>query len=118
MVRVQVWDETDRNPLPEKSELWFRGHGSWWLKPATKFGSAAEDLGRRKTGQKDTIALYPDGRNGQEIFIPFSVTTEMNPSGSTRDSIIITIGDDEIEIVGLPVKAATGDATMKVKRGG
>ena len=118
MVRVQVYDDTDSKPLHDKAEIWFRGHGSWWLKPETKFGAAAKNLGRRKVGEKDSIALYPDSRDGQEIRIPFSMTAEMNPNGSARDSIIITIGDNEIEIVGLPVEAATGDTTMKVKRGG
>lgn len=118
MVRVQVYDNTERKPLADKAEIWFRGHGSWWLKPDTRYGAAVKNLGRRELGKKDTIALYPDGRGGQEIMIPFTMTSEMNPNGSARDSIIITISDNEVEVVGLPVKAATGDAEMKVKRGG
>lgn len=118
VVRVQVWDDTDTNPIHDKCEIWFRGHGSWWLKDATKSGAAAANVGRRKVGQRDKLVLYPDGRDGQEVSIPLTMTSEMNPDGSVRDSIMITIGDDEIEIVGLPIKAATGDTTMKVKRDG
>jgi hypothetical protein len=46
------------------------------------------------------------------------MTADMNPDGSARDSIIITINDNEIEVIGLPIKAATGDTTMKITRGG
>lgn len=45
-------------------------------------------------------------------------TTEMDPDGSPRDCIIVSIADDQVEIVGLPVEAATGQAEMTVKRGG
>ena len=122
MVRVMVWDDTANKPLHAKAELWFRGHGSFWLKKETKFGAAAEDLGRRQVGIKfdgdDSIQFYPEGRDGQKINIPLMMTRKMNPEGSTRDSIMITISDDEIEILGLPLKAAIGNATMKVQRGG
>ena len=118
MVRVQVYDDTERKPLADKAEIWFRGHGSWWLKPDMRNGAATKNLGRRELGNKDTISLYPDGRDAQEIIIPFKMTGEMNPNGSARDSIIITISDNEVKVVGLPVKAAIDDAEIKVKRGG
>ena len=116
MVRVQVSDETDRSPLPAKSELWFRGYGSWWLKTATANGSAAEDMGRREVGKKDTFTLYPDGREAQEIVVPFMMTGDMHPDGSPKDSIMITISDQQTTIVGLPIKAATGKSTMTIER--
>lgn len=30
-VRVGVYDDTERRPMPEKAEIWIRGLGSWWI---------------------------------------------------------------------------------------
>ena len=38
------------------------------------------------------------------------------PDGSPKDTIVITLGDEEITVAGLPLKAATGERTMTVKR--
>lgn len=127
MVRVIVWNDTKANPLPDRSEIWFRGHGPWWLQRDTISGGDTKDLGRRRIGQKFTgnegVVLYPEGRQtnaeGMEtggIYIPLMMTSEMNSEGSVRDSIVITIRDDEIEIMGEPLREATGSVSMTVKR--
>jgi len=127
VVRVKVWDDTKNRPIDDKAEIWFQQHGSWWLKPDLQHGAAAKDLGRRQVDKlftgNDGIVIYPDGRqpdskgrDSQRIVVPFKMTTGMNPDGSDRDSIMIIIGDDVIEIVGLPVKAATGEPTMEIPR--
>jgi hypothetical protein len=64
----------------------------------------------------DALHLYPTGRGGQKIVVPVKMTKEMNPDGSERDSITITITDDEIEVLGFPMKEATGKVEMKVRR--
>lgn len=124
MVRATFWDDTKTRPINDKSEIWFRGYGSWWLKPSTKFGGDVKELGKRKIGEKltgdNTIVLYPDGRQtdetgkerGQRIDIPI----KMFRSGEAYTTIEIGIGDKEIEISGFPVKEAIGKATYKVKR--
>lgn len=117
VVRVGVFDDTEKNPLHDKAEIWLRGHGSWWIKPEAEFGGTTKTLGRRKVGQEDNIYIYPDGRDGREVAVPFLMTSEMNPGGSVRDSIIITISDDEVVVVGLPIKAATGQAELRFNRG-
>jgi hypothetical protein len=86
------------------------------LKAATKYGSDGRDVGRRKIGQPDQLTLRADGPNGKSIVIPFAMTEEMNPAGSPRDAIDISISDAEVEVIGLPLKAATGNVEMKVKR--
>jgi len=120
IVRVQVWDDTDRKPIHEKAEIWFRGHGSWWLKPASKSGAAAMNLGRREMDVKftedDAVQFYPEGRTGPKISIPLMMTAAMNPEGSQRDTIIINIDDAEIEVIGLPIEAAIGKTTLKFDR--
>lgn len=124
MVRATFWDDTEARPINDKAEIWFRGYGSWWLKPSTKFGGDVKELGKRKIGEKltgdDTIVIYPDGRQtdemgkeqGQRIDIPI----KMFRSGEAYTTIEIGIGDKEIEISGFPVKEAIGKATYKVKR--
>ena len=51
MVRVAVWDDTQKKPVHAKAEIWFRGHGSWWLKSELRYGSTAKNLGTRPKRQ-------------------------------------------------------------------
>lgn len=44
MVRVAVSDYTENNPVDDRAELWFRGHGSWWLKDELEFGGTVKNL--------------------------------------------------------------------------
>lgn len=119
MVRVRVWDDTDKIPIHDKAEVWFRGHGSWWLKAETRFGATAKNLGRRTIGVvftgDDSIQLYPAGRDAHEVNIPIMMTAEMNPEGSDRDAVDIIFSDGQIEVVGLPVEAA-GNTKITAQR--
>ena len=110
-VRVMVHDGTESSPLGERAEIWVRGHGSWFLNQVT-----VKHIGGRKVGEKDTIAIYPDGRQGVEMIAPFMVTGEMNPQGSVRDGIHVTITDRDVTVFGVPIKAATDDFEMKFDR--
>ena len=117
MVRVAIEDRTKNNPVHPKAEIWFRGHGSWWLKRDLKYGVTAKKLGRRPVGKKQGLIFYPEGReDGPEIKIPYLLTTEMNPKGSHRDTIHIEFFDDKYLANGLPIKAATGDFEIKYSR--
>ena len=107
MVRVIVHDDTRDNKLHPKSEVWLRGYGSWHLQPEISSGSAARNLAPREAGKADKLSIYPDGRDGKEITVPFTMTTEMCPDGCARDSIIIEISDKSIEVFGNPVKDVT-----------
>lgn len=120
MVRVSVWDDTEAKPLHDRAEIWFRGHGSWFLKQAVKFGGGTRDLGRRQIGVihsgDESIQLYPAGRDGEEVSIPLKMTQGMNPDGSARDMITVSIEDQQIKVVGLPVEEATGKSELTFKR--
>lgn len=115
-VRVKIWDETKDKPLSDDAEVWMRGHGSWWIKKEIEFGAASKDLKASLVAGRGELSLYPAGRNGQEVPIPFIMDGSANPKGSDRWSITITIWDDKIEIVGLPIEAVRGDTTMTVAR--
>jgi hypothetical protein len=107
-VRVMLVDETENRPVADRAEIWVRGHGSWWLKPALREGGSwtAETLRTVRVGIRDTAMLYIDGRDGGEIPIPFMVTTSMCPNGCGRYTIVITITDDAVEVFGEPVSEA------------
>lgn len=113
MVQVSVVDDTEKNPLTERAELWVRGHGSWWL---TKYGSDVKNLGDRRFSARDPMMFYPDGRDGREIAIPYERTTEMRREGSVRGTIVITIRDDEVVVSGPPIEAETGEPSFTVER--
>lgn len=116
MVRVAVNDDTKRNPVHSKAEIWFRGYGSWWLKRELKYGGTFKNLGTRPSGKKQSLIIYPESRKGKEIKVPYMMTDKMNPKGSPRDMISVYISDTEITVRGLPIKAATGKYKLKYKR--
>jgi len=116
MVRIAVWDDTQKKPVHAKAEIWFRGHGSWWLKPELKYGSTVKNLGTRPSGSQQTLIIYPESRSGRELKVPYMMTDDMNPKGSPRDMISVDISDTEVTVHGLPIKVATGKFEMKYKR--
>ena len=117
MVRIMVDDGTDLNPLPERSNLWFRGVGSWWIKRHVRRGGVGGgDFARVPVGTEDHFAIYPDGEDGVEINVPFKMTAKMNPDGSARDTIHVTITDHSVTVLGLPIKAATGEIELSFDR--
>ncbi len=105
-VRIRVCDDTHQNPLPEDAEIWFPDRGSWWIKRSTRGGSAVKNFGRREVWRKYAFHIYPDGRGGREIEVPFMMTKNMKPRGSDRDVIRIVISDDEVVASGSPIEAA------------
>lgn len=116
MVRVAVNDDTQRKPVHARAEIWFRGHGSWWLKPELKYGGTFKDLGSRPSGTQQALTIYAESRTGTELRVPYMMTDKMNPNGSPRDMISVDISDTEITVRGLPIKAATGKCELKYKR--
>lgn len=110
-VRVVVWDDTEKKPLPGKAEIWIRGLGSWWI--------AKEDMKNvadREIGAIDTIYVYPDGRSGKELKVSFKMTAEMCPQGCARDLISVEVSDTEVAVGGTPIKAAKEKSEVKSSR--
>jgi hypothetical protein len=36
-VRIAVYNDTEKRPLHDCAEIWFRGYGSWWTDDTGKF---------------------------------------------------------------------------------
>ena len=116
-VKVIVNDDTDRYPLPEQSELWVRGTGSWWLARHVRGGVGGDTFGPFPIGIRQTMSLYPDDRDGGvKIEIPFTMTREMNPKGAPGHAIYITISDTEVTVLGKPIEAAGGKVELVFPR--
>jgi len=98
-VRVSVWVDPDSAPLPREAEIWFKGYGSLWIAR-----DPVKILGTRPAGHTEPLYIYPDGRNGKEIAVPTTVTSEMCPQGCARDTTMINISDDLIEVVGTAIE--------------
>jgi len=116
MVRVAINDDTKRDPVNSKAEIWFRGYGSWWLKPELKYGGTFKNLGSRLCNIKQILHIYPDSRNGKELQVSYMMTKKMNPKGSPRDMINVDISDTQIKVYGLPIKAANDKFELIYKR--
>lgn len=116
VVRVVVYDETISRPLHPKAEIWMKSLGTWWIASDSKFGAGFKNIGGRRIGTEYQLYIYPDSRDGQEIVVSFQMTPEMNPNGSARDSIIITVFDKTVEVVSLAMKAATGKVEARFNR--
>ena len=110
-VRVGVYDDTERRPMPEKAEIWIRGLGSWWIVRET-----VKNVPERQVGAVDTIFVYPDGRSGKEISVRFKITTDMCPQGCARDLISVAISDTEVSVQGTPIDAANDEFDVILKR--
>jgi len=110
-VRVAVFYDTEKSPLPQKAEIWIRGLGSWWIAKEN-----VRNVPGREVGATDTIFVYPDGRSGKELSVPFKMTDEMCSQGCARDLISVDISDTHVVIHGTPIKAANGEFEVKLKR--
>ena len=109
--RIAVFDDTNKNPLPERAEIWIRGLGSWWI---TK--ENVMDVGGRIVGATDTMFIYPDARSGNELSVKFKMTEDMCRNGCVRDMIQVDISDAEVAVHGAPIKAANGEFRVTLKR--
>lgn len=109
-LRIGIWDFTEDNAIHTRAEIWIRGVGSKFLKEAPFL------VGKYPIGVKQKFFFYPESRKGKELIIFFMMTEDMNPNGSTRDTLWISFYDEEVEISGRPIIAATGKSELKFKR--
>jgi len=75
-----------------------------------------EELSQRPSGVKQELIFYPDGRDEKKLRLPYMVTEDMNPDGSPRDTITISIQDSKIVVQRLPIRAATGENIIEFTR--
>ena len=109
-LRIGIWDLTEDNPIHTRAEIWIRDIGSKYLKRAPFL------VGKYPVGVKQEFFFYPESREGKELIISFMMTEDMNPNGSVRDTLWVSFYDEEVEVSGRPIMAATGKSELKFKR--
>ena len=108
MLRIVVYDDTEKNKLGDRAEIWVRGNGSWWIAKDVTFGSGMKDLARFEAGKEDRFYIYPDGRErGKEMIVPFLLTEDMCLDGCARNMVNLDISDKSVEVHGRPVENVT-----------
>jgi hypothetical protein len=70
-------------------------------------GLAQYEIAGLKVGKMYQATMNPTGQRGQEIVIPFMITSDMHPTGCDKERILVNIHDEDIDIVGFPIQAAT-----------
>jgi hypothetical protein len=99
-VRVSAWVHPEsRELLSSDAEIWLQGHGSLWISR-----DPVKILGKRPPGQTENLHIYPDGRDGKQMVVPIKMTADMCPQGCDQDTILITITDDSVAVLGKAVK--------------
>lgn len=95
-VRIMWWNDTN-GKAPNGIEIVIAGKS---YKPS---GAKAQGvLGPVEVGKQLDVTVYPDGRNGKKIVVPFMLTSEMQ-SASERDAIHVSVSDTTVRVLGNPV---------------
>ncbi len=99
LLDVFVSDDTTSNPPGTRMEIWVRGYGSWF--PNLRFGGERTQLGKFPVGEthERDFYIYPDGRDGTEIRVPFTMKAEMI-SGSDKARTVVSIEDAVVRVWG------------------
>lgn len=101
VVRVEVWDDTETNPVPDDMEVWARGHGSFF--PDVEFsGDVVEEM----TITDRQLIVYPEGREVPEHVIELEPPDDFTEA-SAMHMISIEISDDAVEVSGTSVPGRT-----------
>lgn len=100
LLEVIYWNDTETNPPSQDTEIWVRGHGSWFLMQEPH-NPASRELGEFPVDetQDDAFYIYPDGRDGSECQVSFQMTEDMH-SGSTQAMTEVSIEDTQVMVRG------------------
>ena len=114
-VKVIFFDDTDKKPLKQESEIWIEGLGSWWV-VKKKFSSPQFIQG--SPGQELKLAIYPDGRGEKklEILHKLKISPSMCSNGCTRDALHVSIDDSKVTLFGKPVEEKSGKMEFDFER--
>ena len=113
-LRIGFFNDIEQKPLNPRCRMWIRGFGDFYPVQQSDWqygGTTIEKAGPFDINSENVIYFYPDYPNEtKEINVPFKYSSEMNPSGSVRDMVTITIEDEKIMFTGLPISNA-GEAS-------
>lgn len=98
-IMILFWNDTEQK-APKGLEVAV-GDVVWKLADPTA-ESATGELKGLVVGKKYELEVYPDGRNGNRILVPFEFAADMR-SGSEADAIHVEVRDEQVRVLGTPV---------------
>ena len=108
------------NPLSKNCRMWIRGFGDFYptRDRMWEFGGALiEKAGPFDVNSTHMIYFYPDYSNERRVFkVPFKYLAGMNPEGSVRDMLTITVNDRTIVFWGTPITNVKGEREYTFSR--
>ncbi|MCK4751810.1 MAG: hypothetical protein KAS75_00075 [Planctomycetes bacterium] len=119
-LRIAFFNDTYKKPISPNCRMWIRGFGDFY--PARqgdwKFGGTLiEKAGPFDINGENIIHFYPDySDESKEIKMPFGYLVEMNPKGSVKDMLTISVESETIIFDGTPIEDVNGKSTYKFNR--
>lgn len=98
-VRVLWWNDTEATPADGFEIVC----GTSSVKPGTGTKSGTGTVGPLTVGTKLLLVVYPDGRSGTRIAVPFTLTKIMEPD-SDVDAIHVEVSDTSVRVLGNAVE--------------
>lgn len=99
IVTFSVFDvDVDKRPMHDRAEIWMKGVGSVWLKESRRYLKAVPPNARQE------LFFYPEGRDGPEHRITFTMQDGWNPKGAPAFAMIINYADDKVTVSGQPLE--------------
>lgn len=98
-VRVLWWNDTEAKPADGFEIVC----GTASVKPDTGTKSGTGTVGPLTVGAKLLLVVYPDGRSGKRIAVPFTLTKIMEPD-SDVDAIHVEVSDTSVRVLGNAVE--------------
>lgn len=95
VVKILWWNDT-KTKAPNGCEIVY---GSSSFKPVATKDAASGSIGPVPYRKSVQLVIYPDGRSGKKILVPFVVDSGMN-ANSDRDAIHVQISDAEVRVLG------------------
>lgn len=97
-VKILWWNDT-KDKAPSGVEIVY---GASSFKPNPGKDAASGSVGPVVYGKEVKLVVYPDGRDGKKLIVPFTVEKAMI-SNSEQDAIHVEISDDRVRVLGNPV---------------
>ena len=94
MVRILFWNET--SAALANCEIVV---GASSYKPNTAGEAARGTIGPLALNKTLSLLVYPNGRSGKRLVVPFTLTPDMLPD-SEQDAIHVAVSDSSVRVLG------------------
>lgn len=98
-LKILWWNDT----VSKKATGCEVAYGSAAFRPDVSQDAATGLLKAVPVGKTVNLVVYPDGRSGKKIIVPFKVDSYMKAS-TDQDAIHVAVSDDTIKVLGNPVE--------------